>query len=228
MFDFQAARRAMVDGQIRTSDVTDTRVLAAMLDIPRELFVPDRLAALAYIDRDLPLDGGGDFPMPARTGRFLIKPMVQARLIQALGPGEGDRVLVVGCGGGYAAAVLGRLAGTVTALDENGALLGRCRAVLAKLKIANVTAVAGPLALGWPASSPFDVILVDGGVEFIPEPLFDQLAPSGRLATVMGGGPVGRATLFQSDDNREVSGRALFDATAPLLPGFGKAPAFVF
>jgi protein-L-isoaspartate(D-aspartate) O-methyltransferase len=154
--------------------------------------------------------------------------MVQARLIQALDPIEGDRALVVGCGSGYSAAVLSRLAGTVTALDEDEAVLGRCRAALAKLRIDNVTVASGPLALGWPASPPFDVILIDGGVEFVPAPLFDQLAPRGRLATVMGGGPVGRAMLFQSDDKREVSGRPLFDATAPLLPGFAKAPAFVF
>ena len=227
MMDFAAARRAMVDSQIRTSDVTDARLIAAMIDIPRELFVPDGLAALAYMDRDLPLDSGGA-RMPVQTTRFFIKPMVEARLIQALGPLEGDRALVVGCAGGYSAAVLGRLAGNVTALDEDEALLGRCRAALAKLKIDNVAAVAGPLAQGWPATGPFDVILVEGAVELIPEPLFDQLAPNGRLATVMGGRPVGRATLFQSDDNREVSSRALFDATAPLLPGFRKAPAFVF
>jgi protein-L-isoaspartate(D-aspartate) O-methyltransferase len=133
MMDFQAARRAMVDGQIRTSDVTDIRLLAVMLDIPREVFVPDHLAGLAYLDCNLPVDGGGGAGgagarTPAQAARFLVKPMVQARLIQATRPAGQDRVLVVGCGTGYSAAVFGRLAGTVMALDENESLLRRSRA----------------------------------------------------------------------------------------------------
>jgi len=228
MMDFQAARRAMVDGQIRTSDVTDPRLLAAMLAIPREVFVSDHLAALAYLDGDLPLDGGGWARTPAQAARFLLKPMVQARLIQATSPAGQDRVLVVGCGTGYSAAVFGGLAGTVMALDENESLVRRSRAALAQIGLGNVTVVSGPLPLGWPAASPYDVILIDGGVEFIPAPLFDQLARRGRLATVMGAGPIGRAMLFVPDDNGEVSGRALFDATVPVLPGFKKARTFVF
>jgi protein-L-isoaspartate(D-aspartate) O-methyltransferase len=233
MMDFQAARRAMVDGQIRTSDVTDTCLLAAMLAIPREVFVPDHLAGLAYLDCNLPVDGGGGAGgagarTPAQAERFLVKPMVQARLIQATRPAGQDRVLVVGCGTGYSAAVFGRLAGTVMALDENESLLRRSRAALAQIGLDNVTVVSGPLPLGWPAASPYDVILIDGGVEFVPGPLFDQLARRGRLATAMGAGPVGRAMLFVSDDKGEVSGRALCDATVPVLPGFKKAPTFVF
>lgn len=228
MTDFRAARRAMVDGQIRTSDVTDPRLLAVMLQIPRELFVPDRLAALAYLDSNLPLDGGSDAGRPAQAARFLVKPMVQARLIQATEPATEDRVLVVGCGTGYSTAILSQLAGTVTALEEDEILLRRCRSTLAKIGLDNVTVVSGPLAQGWPDAGPYDAILIDGGVEFVPTALFDQLARGGRLAAVMGGEPVGRAMLFQSDDSRLVSGRALFDAAVPLLPGFKKAPAFVF
>jgi protein-L-isoaspartate(D-aspartate) O-methyltransferase len=236
MMDFQAARRAMVDGQIRTSDVTDIRLLAAMLDIPREVFVPDHLAGLAYLDCNLPVDGSEGPPRaggaaartPAPAERFLVRPMVQARLIQATRPAAQDRVLVVGCGTGYSAAVFCRLAGTVMALEENESLLRQSRAALAKIGLDNVTVVPGPLPLGWSAASAYDVILIDGGVEFIPGPLFNQLAHRGRLATVMAAGPVGRAMLFQSDDNGEVGGRALCDAAVPVLPGFKKAPAFVF
>jgi protein-L-isoaspartate(D-aspartate) O-methyltransferase len=235
MMDLQVARRAMVDGQIRTSDVTDARLLAAMLDIPREVFVPDHFAGLAYLDCNLPVDGGGagaaggGARTPAQAGRFLVKPMVQARLIQATRPAGQDRVLVVGCGTGYSAAVFGRLAGTIMALEENESLLRRSRAALGKIGTYSVvTVVSGPLPLGWPAASPYDVILIDGGVEFVPAPLFNQLARRGRLATVMGAGPVGRAMLFQSDDKGEVSGRALCDATVPVLPGFNKAPTFAF
>jgi len=230
MLDFKAARQAMVDGQIRTNDVTDLSVLAAMLEIPRELFVPDRLAGLAYVDRNLPVDGAEetDLLAPAQQTRFLPKPMIQARLIQATRPAARDRVLVVGCGAGYSAAVFCQLAGTVFALDENESLVRQSRAALAKIGLGNVNVVSGPLTAGWPTAAPYDVILIDGGVEFVCVPLFDQLARRGRLATVMIAGPLGRAMLFQSDDKGEVGGRTLCDAIVPVLPGFKKPPAFVF
>src|ERR1700681_2404156 len=227
MVDFRTARRAMVDGQVRTNDVTNLRLIAAMLDIPRELFVPENLAALAYLDRDLPLDGAAGTATSRAQSRWLIKPMVLARLVQAADPGPQDRVLVVGAGAGYSAAVTGRLAATVTALEENPQLAGRARSVLSELGVGDVTVVSGPLTEGWPASSPYDVILVDGGVEWIPDALFGQLASAGRLVAAVIAGMVGKGMHFQSDRG-EVSGRALFDAMAPVLPGFQKAPAFVF
>jgi protein-L-isoaspartate(D-aspartate) O-methyltransferase len=227
MIDFQVARRAMVDGQLRTSDVTDLRLLAAMLEVRREVFVPERTAALAYLDRNLPIDSE-EARGPAQTSRFLIKPMVQGRLIQALAPTGHDDALVIGCGTGYSAAVIARLAAKVVALEENEALSRRAQAALAAVGADKVTVVTGPLTLGFPSAGPYDVILIDGGAEFIPEPVYRQLTKSGRLAAVICDGPIGKAMIFRSDENGMVSGRALFEAAAPVLPGLRRAPAFVF
>jgi protein-L-isoaspartate(D-aspartate) O-methyltransferase len=227
MIDFQAARRAMIDGQLRSSDVTDLRVLAAMLDVPREVFVPERLAALAHLDRNLPIDEE-DAAKPTQASRFLVKPMVQGRLIQALAPAEQDNALVVGCGTGYSAAVIGRLAAKVTALEENNALSRRAQATLGAVGADKVTVVTGPLAQGFPGAGPHDVILIDGGAEFVPDGISLQLAKGGRLAVVICDGAIGKAMIFHSDENGMVSGRGLFDATVPPLPGLKRAPAFVF
>jgi protein-L-isoaspartate(D-aspartate) O-methyltransferase len=236
MVDFQAVRRAMVDGQVRTNDVTNLDLIDAMLDIPREAFVPEHLAALAYLDRDLELQGGAGGDRPAR---YLLKPVVTARLIQAADIGTTDRVLVVGSGTGYSAAVVSRLASAVVALEESPALAQAAQNTLRRLGFVTVTPVIGRLVAGWPAAAPFDVILVDGGVEAMPEALFAQLSEGGRLVAVMYGGAgggegevsmqgqVGKATLFRSVRG-EVGGRPLFDCTAPLLPGFKRAPAFIF
>jgi protein-L-isoaspartate(D-aspartate) O-methyltransferase len=222
MVDFRTARRAMVDGQVRTNDVTHLGLIAAMLDISREAFVPESRAALAYLDRDVPIADA----TATEPARYLIKPVVLARLIQAAAPGPQDRALVVGAGSGYGAAVLARLAASVVALEQNELLVAQARAVVPGF-VANVTVVEGPLPGGVPASGPYDVILIDGGVETVPEALCRQLSPHGRLVTVVGAGPIGKAMLFQQV-NGEASPRGLFDATAPLLPGFKKAPAFVF
>jgi protein-L-isoaspartate(D-aspartate) O-methyltransferase len=231
MVDFRAARRAMVDGQIRTNGVTDLDLIGAMLDVPREAFVPERASALAYLDRDLPLASRGGAP------RYLIKPEVTAKLIQAADVTAQDRVLVVGAASGYSAAIVGRLAAAVVALEEDSGLAETAQANLRHLGVANVSMAIGPLSAGWPAAAPYDVILLEGGVETVPQALFDQLSAGGRLITVIyegsgdAAGPVegkvGKATLFR-DVKGEVGGRALFDASAPLLPGFAKARAFVF
>jgi protein-L-isoaspartate(D-aspartate) O-methyltransferase len=231
MVDFRAARRAMVDGQIRTNGVTDLDLIGAMLDVPREAFVPERQSALAYLDRDLPLPSGGGAP------RYLLKPEVTAKLIQAADVTRQDRALVVGAATGYSAAILGRLAAAVVALEEDPGLAETAQANLRHLGVANVTVAPGPLSAGWSAAAPYDVILVEGGVETVPPVLFGELSPGGRLITVLyeGGGDaagrpdgkVGKATLYR-DVRGEVGGRALFDATAPLLPGFARARAFVF
>jgi protein-L-isoaspartate(D-aspartate) O-methyltransferase len=228
MVDFRAARRAMVDGQIRTNDVTNLDLIDAMLEIPREAFVPERLAALAYLDRDLALPTGGGTP------RYLLKPALTAKLIQACAMHGDSRVLVVGSGAGYSAAVASRLAGAVVALEEDPALAEAAQAVFRRLGLDKVTQVTGRLVDGWPTTAPYDVVLVEGGVEIVPEALFAQISDLGRLVTVKYdatwrdlAGVMGRATLFRSVGG-EAGGRPLFDATAPLLPGFAKAPAFAF
>jgi protein-L-isoaspartate(D-aspartate) O-methyltransferase len=223
MVNFQEARRAMVDGQVRTNDVTNLGLIAAMLEIPREAFVPEARAAFAYLDRDIMIADA----TATRPARYLMKPEVLARLIQAADPNPHDRVLVIGAGTGYAAAVISRLAGEVVALEEDQSLSQQARAVFSSLGSRNITVVNGPLPDGAPASGPYDVILIDGGVETVPDLLCGQLKAGGRLVAVVRAGPLGKAKLFQPV-NGKFSGRELFDASAPELPGFSLAPTFVF
>lgn len=223
MLDFQTARRAMVDGQVRTSDVTHLDLIAAMLEIPREAFVPKGRADLAYLDRDIMIADA----TATEPARYLMKPMVLARLIQAADPGPRDRVLVVGAGTGYSAALMSRLAASVVALEQSETLVQHARTVLSSIGSRNVEVVQGVLTAGAPASGPYDVILIDGGIETLPEGLCAQLSSRGRLVGVVETGPVGKAKLFQPVDER-CRDRELFDAHAPTLPGFKVAPAFVF
>jgi protein-L-isoaspartate(D-aspartate) O-methyltransferase len=215
------ARNRMVDGQVRTADVTDRRILAALLELPRERFVPPETAHLAYADLDIPL--GAD--APGAPARRLMRPRNLAKLIQAADVAATDRVLDVGCATGYGAAVLARLAAEVTALDEDRALTTHAAKALADRH--NVTVMAGPLAGGVPPRAPYDVIVLEGACEVSPRALFDQLADGARLVCVEGRGLSGRAMLYVASGG-VVSGRSVFDAAAPLLPGFAAPPAFVF
>lgn len=211
MVDYAQARRMMVDGQVRTADVTDLRIIAALLDVPRERFAPGR-EAIAYLDADLPVSGS--------SGRALLKPMVFAKLLQAAAIGPDDKVLDVGCATGYSSAVMAHLAGHVVALDENTG-----QTMLAG--VPNVTVVTGPLNAGWEEGAPYDVIMVEGAVEVVPQALFSQLKAGGRLLAVVGAAPMGKATICQLS-NGHVTAQPLFDAAAPPLPGFARPPAFVF
>jgi protein-L-isoaspartate(D-aspartate) O-methyltransferase len=215
MTDFAAARRNMVDGQVRTADVTDLRILAAMQEVPRERFLPPALAGLAYLDLDVPLGGG----------RRLLKPMVFAKLIQAAAPAGTDRVLDVGCATGYGAAVLARIAGQVVALEQDPELAKTATAALADE--ANVSTASVPLVEGWPPGAPYDVILLEGAAEQVPPALLRQLSDGGRLACVLGAGPDARATLYRRSGD-DIGARPLFNATAAVLPGFVKPPEFAF
>ncbi|HMA57064.1 MAG TPA: protein-L-isoaspartate O-methyltransferase [Pseudolabrys sp.] len=217
MTDFTTARRHMVDGQVRTADVTDLRIISAMLEIPRERFVPAALADLAYLDLDLPVGDG--------TSRRLLKPMVLAKLIQAADLAPDSRVLDVGCATGYGAAVLARIAGEVVALEEESGLSQAARTALSGP--ANVSVVRGPLTAGWPQGSPYDAIVLEGAAELPPDSFLSQLKDGGRLVCVLGNGPGAKAMLYcRSGD--ELGGRPIFDANAALLPGFAKAPVFAF
>ena len=217
MTDFAQARRMMVDGQIRTSDVTELNVLAAFNEVPREHFVPERWQAIAYLDRDVPVGESG--------ARCLLKPMVLAKLVQAAAVGEGDRVLDVGCATGYSSAILSKLSQLVVALEEDDALAASARRALGG--VGNIRVVSGKLTDGWPREAPYDVILLDGSTEVPPQRLLDQLADGGRLVAVVGCAPIGRGTVYRRS-GVHVSAHPEFDAVAPLLPGFSKPPAFVF
>ncbi len=217
MLDAATARRMMVDGQIRTADITNPELTAAMLTVPRERFVPPGLADRAYMDGDIPL----------APGRVLLKPIALAKLIQAATVAATDRVLDVACGTGYSSAVLAQLADSVTALEEDAALAGMARQALAATGAGKVTVVTGPLAQGWPAAAPYDVILLNGATEIVPEILGQQLKPSGRLVCIYGRMPAAKAMIYRPVEGHLV-GRSIFETGAPVLPGFVKPPAFVF
>lgn len=218
MADFEAARHNMVDCQIRTNKVTDRRLIEAMREIPRERFVDAPQQAIAYIDGDLPLG----------NGRYLMEPMVLARMLQGLDIGPEDAVLDIGAATGYSSAVIARLALAVIALEPDGGMTGEATAKLADLGIDNVAFVDGTLNQGYPAQAPYDVILFQGAVAEVPQGILDQLAEGGRLCAVIdeGAGP-GRVTLMVKSGG-VVSGRVVFDANVAPLPGFEKTPGFVF
>jgi protein-L-isoaspartate(D-aspartate) O-methyltransferase len=217
MTDFSAERRHMVDGQVRTADVTDLRVISAMLEVPRELFVPPAAAALAYLDLDVAVGEGGS--------RRLLKPMVLAKLIHAADISGADRVLDVGCATGYAAAVLAHIAGQVVALEQDASLAKTARDELSSLS--NVSVVSGPLVNGWPQGVLYDVILLEGATEVEPQAFCSQLKDGGRLVCILGTGPGAKAMLYRRS-GAEMGGRVIFDASAALLPGFAKTPVFAF
>ena len=223
MFDFAAARRMMVDGQVRTSDVTDLRIIATMLELPRERFVPEGRADLAYLDLDVPVTKA----TAGAAARRLLKPMVLAKLVQAAAVKAGDHVLDVGCATGYSSALLARLARSVVALEEDPALVRFAQEALAAVGAGNVTVVTGPLTQGWQAAAPYDVIFVNGATEIAPDTLCRQLKDGGRLVAVVGRTPTGRAMVYRAVE-ADVSGWPVFDAAAPLLPGFAAPPQFVF
>ncbi len=215
--DFARARRTMVDTQIRVNDVTDTRIVNALMAVPREEFVPEHLKSLAYLDDDIAVGG--------EPVRYLIETMVLARMIQAAAAGEGDRVLDVGAATGYSSAVLARIAASVVSVEQDGGLLAAARGALASDP--NVTVVEGALTAGAAALGPYDVIVLEGAVEQVPQSLLDQLAEGGRLVAVVGRGRAAKC-LVHSRIGAEVSVRQAFDAAIPALPGFEAPRGFVF
>jgi len=215
MTDFAAARRYMVDGQVRTTDVTDLRVISALLEVPRERFMPPAVASLAYLDLDVPVG----------ASRRLLRPMVLAKLIQAAEVGAADRVLDVGCATGYTAAVLARIASQVVALEQDAGLAKAAREALSSHP--NVDVVGGALVEGWPHGAPYDVVVLEGATEVVPKVLCQQLKDGGRLVCVLGSGPGSKAMLYRRS-GEEAGGRPVFDASAGLLPGFAKTPVFAF
>jgi protein-L-isoaspartate(D-aspartate) O-methyltransferase len=214
---YETARLNMIENQLRPNRVTDERVLAAFDRIRRELFVPEALRGIAYIDEDLPLGGG----------RFMMEPLVAARLLQAAALQRTEVALVVGAGSGYEAAVMALLGRGVVALEEDLELARRARAALVEHGIAAVSVVEGPLRQGWRARAPYDVILFGGAIAEVPAEIADQLAAGGRLlAVIRREGGVGRA-LLMTRRGGVFGQRLLFDAATPVLPGFTAKPAFV-
>lgn len=223
MGNFAVQRNNMVENQVRPSDVVDRRILRAMLEIPREVFVPAEARPLAYIDRDVPVMARGN----SNGDRYLLAPSVHARLIQFLELGEHAIVLDVGCGTGYGSAIMARLAQTVVGLESDPELAETATKTLSSLSIDNVVVVTGSLAEGWPSEGPYDAILLSGSVPDVPATLLDQLKDGGRLAAIVADAGMSKATLWQRS-GRHFSSRIVFDATAKPLPGFEKQKQFVF
>lgn len=212
---FETMRHAMVASQLRTSNVSDVHVVEAMARVPREDFVPDEVRALAYRDTGVVLGDGRMQNPPMATGRLLT----EARIA------PGDAVLLIGAAGGYTAAVLARLAAKVVAVESDAALVAHARGALGG--IANVELVEGPLDAGHMAGAPYDVIVIDGAVEQMPDALVAQLAVGGRMVA----GTVERGVTRLSAGSRTATGFGLIDfadADTALLPGFARPKSFSF
>ncbi len=218
------SRRTMVDRQIKTFDVTDSALLARILEVPRELFLPAELKPLAYSDSSLQLKPGA----PGQTQRTLLAPLILARLIQGARVMESDKALVVAAGVGYSTALLSGLAADVVALEADPALFDQARASLDAFGLKGVRLILGPLAAGADSEAPFDVILVDGGVAANLDPLLAQLKNGGRLVAIQRlPDGTGKAVRYDKVDGA-LGYRILFDAAAPVLDPFKPAAAFTF
>lgn len=212
-----AARRNMIDCQLLPNKVTDQAVLSAMAAMPRESFVPANLGAVAYLDKELPI----------APGRALLEPMVLARLLQAAEISAGEKILVVACGSGYEAAIAAHVGAVVVAVDHASTLLDQAKAAAAQAGGAQPKFVAAAPAEGAAGDGPYDVVLVCGGYERLPDSLLAQLKPEGRLIGVAKRQGVGRAQILRQFDGRWIA-RDLFDAAVSLYPEFKAPSGFVF
>lgn len=216
MADFAARRTMMVDTQIRPSDVTKFPIIEAMLDVPREIFVPSDLREAAYADTTLDIGG-----------RQMLEPRVFAKLIDALGIGPGDVVLDIGCGLGYSSAVLAHMCDAVVAIEDDAARAEEAQTLLSGEGIDNAAVIEGALAAGAPKHGPYDVILIEGGVEVVPDALIEQLRPNGRIGCIFIEGALRTARVGYRDRNG-VDWRDAFNASADRLEGFARDVAFQF
>jgi protein-L-isoaspartate(D-aspartate) O-methyltransferase len=221
--DFQAARLAMVESQIRPNGVRDPLILNAFATLPREAFVPEGQKALAYMDDAVLVVPAADGSLP----RYLLPPMVLARFLQGASLSQSDHALDIGGATGYSAAVLTRICSKVEALETSEVLAENMRQNLKAANVEQVSVHHGPLNHGLDARKPYDFILLNGSVAEEPRELFGQLAEGGRLVAIIRRGWQGQAYLF-SKSSGAVSGRPIFDAAAEYLPGFEKHPHFVF
>lgn len=221
--DFSERRVKMVDGQVRTTDVTDAAILSAMLSVPREAFVDNGQRELAYIDEDLRYASTADSDQP----RYLMEPSPFAKLVQLAEVGSSDVVLDVGCGTGYSAAVLSKLAGSVIALESDATLAAKATETLSSLGYDNVVVVSGALSAGYASEAPYDVIFVGGSAEQVPDALLAQLKEEGRLVVVEGHGNAGVARVFLKSGGT-VTSRKAFNAAVKPLPGFNRTREFEF
>ncbi len=217
MDDYTLVREAMVDCQVRPSDVTRHAIINAMLEVPRERFVPPSQKSVAYVDEDIPL----------RKGRSLLAPRVFAKMLDTLEIEPHETVLDIGCALGYSSAVIARMCRGVVAVESDQTMFASAETTLASLAVDNVAVVNGPLEAGLPDEGPFDVIIIEGGIGAEPVALYDQLRDGGRLIAIWGSVDAGQARLSVKTGD-EIATRWIFDASAQVLPGFEAKPAFAF
>lgn len=215
--DLARARDFMVESQVRPADVTDARIVSAMRTLPRERFAPAHKRAIAY----------GDLEVEVAAGRTLMRPRDLAKLIQALAPRAEDRALEIAGATGYGAAVLATCCKSVIAHDPDPDLSFAARTALESCGLTNVKTVSTPTVEGWRDDAPYDVILLNGSAEFVPDAWLAQLAPGGRLGVIVRQGPAGSARIYTRSDDTSAS-YAAFDAAPPIAPGLTKPPAFAF
>lgn len=216
--DFQKQRRTMVDTQLRVNDVTAPELVSAFLSVPRELFVPRSLQALAYSEAELETE----------SGRALWTPRDLGKLLVALSARPDDVALVIGAGSGYSAAIIGQNAEAVIALEDNEDAVNAMADRFARIGLDQAVAVEGWLAEGLPEQGPFNLIFVSGMVETVPQAWLDQLADGGRMGVVVRAGrDLGRARVYVRS-GETVSCRDVFECCPPPLPGFEIRPGFVF
>lgn len=216
---YAKARRNMVDSQILPNRVTDERVIAAFEELPREQFLPTSRAGLAYADESILVE----------DDRYLMQPMILARLLEILEVRETDVALCIGSASGFAVAALAHLVDTVVAVESNDSMREKAESTLSELGIDNIAIVDGQLSEGHPSQAPFDIILIDGAVNEVPTALAEQLADGGRLAAVEmpSGQTMGRGVIV-TRFGKVINKREVFDASEPLLPGFEKEVEFAF
>ena len=216
--DHAAARQNMVDCQILPNHVTNPSVVDGLLSLPREEFVTTDLMGVAYVDEALPLGGG----------RYLMEPMVAARLLEEAQLQADDVVLCIGCGSGYLSALLAQIVSTVVSVESDKNLAARAGETFTRLDIDNVAVVDGALSDGHAKQGPYDAIVFDGAVGQVPDTIVEQLSEGGRLvAIVIGEDGIGRCRIITRHGG-VVSGRDIFDAGAPMLPGFERDTGFNF
>ncbi len=220
MTDFSQARINMIDGQISTASVVNPKILESFGFVPRELFVPEKLKDIAYMDESLDIG----------QGRFLLAPIAYAKMLEAVTPNENDVVLDIGCGSGYSSAILSPLVTTVIALEHNKRQMDKAVKLWEQLGACNIALIEGALTDGVLEQAPYSLIIFNGAVSKIPPKIIDQIGNGGRLIAIIkeADSYVGCATLFAKNCNGDVSSKKLFDANAPFLKGFEPESKFNF
>lgn len=219
---FEKSRKAMVDSQIKTHGVTDERIIEAFSEVPREIFVPDYLKTVAYIDEDIMLGAEND--------GFLMEPSVYARMLQEVGPDAHDIVLNVGDDTGYSTAILSRLVTTVVVVEQQPGVYDQARQIWSNLGLCNIAIVDGSPETGGMDHAPYSLIMINGSIAHIPESLVAQLTDGGRLCSILREKPMqqGQVVIVERVGENDSSVRAVFDAATPYVANYKPEEVFVF